>query len=63
MTVRSCSPTRTAASDRIEQRTGGSFKRFVRTARRYRTIDVHVSWHVMPAEQKLLPELRNARAV
>jgi hypothetical protein len=52
-----------AVTHLIEQRTGWSIKRFVRTARRYRTIDIRIGGHTMPAERKLPPDLRDALAV
>ncbi|HEX7373980.1 MAG TPA: hypothetical protein VF277_03340, partial [Steroidobacteraceae bacterium] len=36
----------------IETETGWSIKKFVRTARRYRTIDIEIAGHTMPLDQK-----------
>ena len=47
----------------IEARTGWSIKRFVRTARRYRTIQTRVGQHILTAEDPLPPDLRDALAL
>ena len=47
----------------IEARTGWSIKRFVRTARRYRTIQIRVGQHILTAEDPLPPDLRDALAL
>jgi len=47
----------------IEDRTGWSIKKFVRTARRYRTAQIRVGQHLVPAEQPLPAELRTALAL
>ena len=47
----------------IENRTGWSIKRFVRTARRYRTIRICVGHHIVTAEDPLPPDLRDASAL
>jgi hypothetical protein len=47
----------------IEERTGWSIKHFVRTARRYRTVDIRAGKHVLTAEDRLPLELRDALAV
>jgi Transposase DDE domain len=47
----------------IEDRTGWSIKKFVRTARRYRTVQIRVGQHLVPAEQPLPAELRTALAL
>jgi hypothetical protein len=39
----------------IEERTGWSIKRFVRTARRYRTVQTCVGQHILTAEDPLPP--------
>ena len=52
-----------AVSRLIEERTGWSIKRFVRTARRYRTVEVRIGGHVVPAEQPLPDDLRDALAL
>jgi hypothetical protein len=47
----------------IEHLTGWSIKKFVRTARRYRTIDIRAGRHLLTAEDPLPDELRNALAL
>ena len=47
----------------IEDRTGWSIKKFIRTARRYRTAQIRVGQHLVPAEQPLPAELRTALAL
>ena len=47
----------------IEDRTGRSIKKFVRTARRYRTIQIRAGQHTIPAEDPLPPDLRDALAL
>ena len=47
----------------IETRTGWSIKKFVRTARRYRTIQIRVGQHILTAEDPLPPDLRDALAL
>jgi hypothetical protein len=47
----------------IEDRTGWSIKKFVRTARRYHTVQIRVGQHLVPAEQPLPVELRTALAL
>jgi hypothetical protein len=47
----------------IEARTGWSIKKFVRTARRYRTIQIRAGQHTITAEDPLRPDLRNALAL
>jgi len=44
----------------IEARTGWSIKKFVRTARRYRTIQIRAGHHTLTAEDPLPPDLRDA---
>jgi len=44
----------------IEHRTGWSIRRFVRTARRYRTVQIRAGQQVLTAEDPLPPELRHA---
>jgi transposase len=46
----------------IEARTGWSIKRFVRTARRYRTIQIRAGQHILTAEDPLPPDLRDILA-
>jgi hypothetical protein len=48
-----------AISRWIEDHTGWSIKKFVRTARRYRTIDVQVGTHTITAADPLTDDLRN----
>ena len=45
-----------------EARTGWSIKRFVRTARRYRTIQIRAGQHILTAEDPLPPDLRDILA-
>jgi transposase len=47
----------------IEARTGWSIKRFVRTARRYRTVQIRAGQHVLTAEDPLPPDLSDALAL
>ena len=47
----------------IEGRTGWSIKKFVRTARRYRTIQIRAGQHTLTAEDPLPPDLRDALAL
>jgi hypothetical protein len=44
----------------IEHRTGWSIKKFVRTARRYRTIEIQVGQHTITAADPIPDELRQA---
>jgi hypothetical protein len=44
----------------IETRTGWSIKKFVRTARRYRTIQIRAGQQLLTAEDPLPPDLRDA---
>jgi Transposase DDE domain len=46
----------------IEERTGWSIRRFVRTARRYRTVQIRAGQHILTAEDPLPPDLRHALA-
>jgi hypothetical protein len=46
----------------VENATGWSIKRFVRTARRYRTVQIRVGAHTLTAEDPLPPDLRDALA-
>jgi len=52
-----------AVSRLIEDRTGWSIKRFVRTARRYRTVQIRAGQHTLTAEDPLPADLRNALAL
>jgi transposase len=47
----------------IENRTGWSIKKFVRTARRYRTIQIRAGQQTITAEDPLPPDLRDALAI
>jgi Transposase DDE domain len=47
----------------IEARTGWSIKRFVRTARRYRTIQIRAGQYLLTAEDPLPPDLRDVLAL
>jgi hypothetical protein len=47
----------------VENRTSWSIKRFVRTARRYRTIQIRAGQHILTAEDPLPPDLRNVLAL
>ncbi len=47
----------------IEQRTGWSIKKFIRTARRYRTVQIRAGRHTLTAEDPLPPDLRDALAL
>ena len=49
-----------AVSRFIEHATGWSIKKFVRTARRYRTVEIQAGSHTVTAEQPLPDELRAA---
>jgi len=46
----------------VEEATGWSIKKFVRTARPYRTVQIRVGEHTVTAEEPLPPELRDALA-
>ena len=46
----------------IEEATGWSIKRFVRTARRYRTVQIRAGTHILTAEDPLPEDLRDALA-
>jgi hypothetical protein len=52
-----------AVSRFIEDRTGGTIKQFVRTARRYRTVQIRVGDRILTAEDPLTPHLRDALAL
>ena len=49
-----------AVSRWLEQCTGWSIKKFVRTARRYRTVSIRVGDHIIPAADPLPEDLRHA---
>lgn len=46
----------------IEDRTGWTIKKFVRTARRYRTVQIRAGQHILTAEDPLPNDLRDALA-
>jgi hypothetical protein len=58
-TSRSCSPP-WPISRWIEDRTGWSNKKFVTTARRYRTVHIRTGEHTITAADPLPDDLRNA---
>jgi hypothetical protein len=43
-----------------EHRTGWSIRKFVRTARRYRTVQIRAGQHTLTAEDPLPPDLRRS---
>jgi hypothetical protein len=47
----------------IEDRTGWSIRKFVRTARRYRTVQIRAGHHILTAEDPLPPDLREILAL
>ncbi len=47
----------------VEDRTGWTIKKFVRTTRRYRTIQIRAGKHVITAADPLPPDLRDALAL
>ena len=47
----------------IEDRTGWSIRKFVRTARRYRTVQIRAGQHILTAEDPLPPDLREILAL
>lgn len=47
----------------VEARTGWTIKQFVRTARRYRTVNIRAGEHLLTAEDPLPGELRDALAL
>jgi len=52
-----------AVSRWIETTTGWSIRKFVRTARRYRTVQIRAGQHILTAEDPLPPDLRDALAL
>lgn len=52
-----------AVTPLIEERTGWSIKKFVRTARRYRTIEIRAGNQTLNAEEPLPADLRTALAL
>jgi len=51
-----------AVSHRIEHQTGWSIKKFVRTARRYRTVTIQAGSHTLTAAEPPPPDLAEALA-
>jgi transposase len=51
-----------AVTHLIETKTGWSIKKFVRTARRYRTINIGAGGHILTAQDPLPADLRDALA-
>src|SRR5215470_1653989 len=49
-----------AVSRWIERQTGWSIRKFVRTARRYRTVEIQAGDHVIPAADPMPDDLRQA---
>jgi hypothetical protein len=49
-----------AVTRRVEDATGWSIKKFVRTARRYRTVQIRAGQQILTAEDPLPDELRQA---
>jgi hypothetical protein len=47
----------------VEDRTGWSIRRFVRTARRYRTVQIRAGQHLLTAEDPIPGDLREALAL
>ena len=47
----------------VEERTGWSIRRFVRTARRYRTVQIRAGQQLLTAEDPLPDDLREALAL
>ena len=47
----------------IEDRTGWSIRKFVRTTRRYRTVQIRAGQHLLTAEDPLPDDLREALAL
>ena len=52
-----------AVSRLLEERTGWSIRRFVRTARRYRTVQIRAGQQLLTAEDPLPADLREALAL
>jgi DDE family transposase len=52
-----------AVSRLVEDRTGWSIRKFVRTARRYRTVQIRVGQQILTAEDPLPADLREALAI
>ena len=51
-----------AVSHWIEHRTGWSIKKFVRTTRRYRTVQIRAGQHILTAADPLPDDLRDTLA-
>ncbi|MGV7795960.1 IS1634 family transposase, partial [Mycobacterium kansasii] len=51
-----------AVSHWIEHQTGWSIRQFVRTTRRYRTVDIRAGQHTLTAADPLPADLRDALA-
>ena len=51
-----------AVSRLVEERTDWSIRRFVRTARRYRTVQIRAGQQILTAEDPLSADLREALA-
>jgi hypothetical protein len=51
-----------AVSRHVEDSTGWSIKRFVRTTRRYRSVHINAGSHILTAADPLLEDLRDALA-
>ena len=49
-----------AVSRWIEAQTDWSIRKFVKTARRYRTIQIRAGQHILTAQDPLPPDLRDA---
>jgi hypothetical protein len=49
-----------AVSRLVEERTGWSIRKFVRTARRYRTVQIRAGQQILTAEDPLPADLREA---
>jgi transposase len=52
-----------AVTHEIEHKTGWSIKKFVQTARRYRTVQIRAGAHVLTAEEPLPNDLRDTLAL
>jgi len=52
-----------AISRLVEERTGWSIRKFVRTTRRYRTVQIRAGQHLLTAEDPLPDDLRDALAL
>jgi transposase len=50
-----------AVSRRIEHQTGWSIRKFVKTARRYRTIEIQVGDHIITAADPIPDDLRTVQ--